>query len=148
MMKAARTKEAASLPRAMPAEAPKPRGGDIEGQALLQRQQQQELRQVDAQIDYNSALIEERDQGIQDIQQQIAEVGEIFQDLAVLVHDQGAVLDDIEANITTTTHRAKDAAEEIVRAERYQRRARNRRCYLLVIAGVVLGILLLALFTS
>ncbi len=150
MMKAARAKEAASLPRAPPPEpsGPSASSDDVETRALLQQRQQQELKQVDAQIDYNAALIEERDQGIQEIQQQIAEVGEIFQDLAVLVHDQGGMLEDIEANITTTAHRAKEAGQEIVKADRYQRRARNRRCYIMLIAGVVLGILLLVLFTN
>jgi syntaxin 7 len=37
-------------------------------------------------------LVEERDQGIQEIQHQITEVNEIFKDLAVLVHGQGAMI--------------------------------------------------------
>jgi syntaxin 7 len=47
---------------------------------------------LDNEIVYNEAVIEEREQGIQEIQQQIGEVNEIFKDLAVLVHDQGAVI--------------------------------------------------------
>lgn len=43
-------------------------------------------------IVFNEAIIEEREQGIQEIQQQISEVNEIFKDLAVLVHDQGAMI--------------------------------------------------------
>ncbi|RWW34041.1 hypothetical protein BHE74_00026039 [Ensete ventricosum] len=34
-----------------------------------------------------------REQGIQEIQQQIGEVNEIFKDLALLAHDQGVVID-------------------------------------------------------
>ena len=41
---------------------------------------------------FNEAIIEEREQGIQEIQQQIGEVHEIFKDLAVLVHDQGTMI--------------------------------------------------------
>lgn len=40
----------------------------------------------------NEAIIEEREQGIQEIQHQILEVNEIFKDLAVLVHGQGAMI--------------------------------------------------------
>lgn len=47
---------------------------------------------LDNEIAFNEAIIEERDQGIQEIQNQIGEVNEIFKDLAVLVHEQGAVI--------------------------------------------------------
>ena len=47
---------------------------------------------MDNEIVFNEAIIEEREQGIQEIQQQIGEVNEIFKDLAVLVHDQGAII--------------------------------------------------------
>lgn len=40
----------------------------------------------------NEAIIEEREQGIKEIQQQIGEVNEIFKDLAVLVHEQGTMI--------------------------------------------------------
>lgn len=46
----------------------------------------------DNEISFNEAIIEERDHGIQEIQQQIGEVNEIFKDLAVLVHEQGAMI--------------------------------------------------------
>jgi syntaxin 7 len=52
----------------------------------------QELVFLDNEIVFNEAIIEERDQGIQEIQHQITEVNEIFKDLAVLVHDQGAMI--------------------------------------------------------
>ena len=47
---------------------------------------------LDNEIAFNEAVIEERDQGIQEIQQQIGEVSEIFKDLAVLVHEQGTMI--------------------------------------------------------
>ena len=45
----------------------------------LQEQRQVEFAQMDNQITYNEALIDERDQGIAEISQQIGEVNEIFQ---------------------------------------------------------------------
>lgn len=47
---------------------------------------------LDNELVFNEAIIEEREQGIQEIQHQISEVNEIFKDLAVLVHDQGAMI--------------------------------------------------------
>lgn len=52
----------------------------------------QEVLFLDNEIVFNEAIIEEIEQGIQEIQQQIGEVNEIFKDLAVLVHDQGAMI--------------------------------------------------------
>jgi hypothetical protein len=51
----------------------------------------QEITLLD-EIVFNEAIIEEREQGIQEIHQQIIEVHEIFKDLAVLVHGQGAMI--------------------------------------------------------
>lgn len=47
---------------------------------------------LDSELVFNEAVIEEREHGIQEIQQQIGEVNEIFKDLAVLVHDQGGLI--------------------------------------------------------
>lgn len=47
---------------------------------------------LDNEIAFNDAIIEERDLGIQEVQQQIGEVNEIFKDLAVLVHEQGTMI--------------------------------------------------------
>lgn len=47
---------------------------------------------MDNEISFNEAIIDERDQGIEEIQNQIGEVNEIFKDLAVLVHEQGAMI--------------------------------------------------------
>ncbi|KAB1226070.1 Syntaxin-22 [Morella rubra] len=63
-----------------------------EQQTLLLESKRQEVVILD-EIVFNEAIIEEREQGIQEIQQQISEVNEIFKDLAVLVHDQGAMID-------------------------------------------------------
>ena len=51
--------------------------------------------------------------GILEIQQQIGEVNEIFQDLAVLVNEQGQMIDDIEANIVSTAVRTKAGAVQL-----------------------------------
>lgn len=52
----------------------------------------QELVLLDNEVVFNEAIIEEREQGIKEIQSQIGEVNEIFKDLAVLTHEQGVVI--------------------------------------------------------
>lgn len=59
---------------------------------LVTLSSRQEVLQLDNEIVFNEAIIEEREQGIQEIQHQIGEVNEIFKDLAVLVHEQGVMI--------------------------------------------------------
>ncbi|XP_019445278.1 PREDICTED: syntaxin-23-like isoform X1 [Lupinus angustifolius] len=63
-----------------------------EQRALLMESKRQEVLFLDNEIAFNEAIIDEREQGIQEIQQQIGEVNEIFKDLAVLVHEQGTMI--------------------------------------------------------
>ena len=52
----------------------------------------QEVLFLENEIAFNEAIIEEREQGIKEIQDQIGEANEIFRDLAVLVHGQGVII--------------------------------------------------------
>lgn len=58
---------------------------------------------MDNEIAFNEAVIEEREQGIQEIQHQIGEVNEIFKDLAILVHEQGAMIGK-SSSLLSTSH--------------------------------------------
>eukprot|EP00798_Chlamydomonas_sp_ICE-L_P029059 gene29059-32264_t len=55
------------------------------------------------------------------------EVNEMFQDLAVLINDQGVQIITIDEHITSTAERTKDGASELVKASRSQVAARNSR---------------------
>lgn len=47
---------------------------------------------LDNEIAFNEAVIEERDQGIEEIQSQVRETNEMFKDLAVLIYEQGVTI--------------------------------------------------------
>lgn len=159
LMEAAKGKEAASLPR--PAAGGAAAGAaaaaaqqqqqqqsasareDAEREALLEQQRKAQVLAVESSLQFNEAVIEERDAAITQISGQIGEVHQIFQDLAVLVNDQGAQLDDIESNITRAAERTGDATVQIARAERSQRAARSKWCFLLAITAFILFILIL-----
>ena len=44
----------------------------------------------------------------------------IFKDLATLVHDQGEMIDSIEANVESTHVRVQEGAEQLRQAETYK----------------------------
>lgn len=108
-------------------------------------QGQKEMTAVEIDMRFNDQLIEERERGIAEIQQQIGEVNEIFQDLAVLVNEQGNMIDDIEANIVSTAVRTKEAQKELTKADKSQKSARNKMVCLAITVFTALIILILFL---
>lgn len=117
----------------------------VERQALLQAQQRQADAAMESAIAYNEAVIEERDAGIAEIQRHIGEVNEMFQDLAVLVHDQGQQLLTVDEHIAATAERVVEGSGQLAKAERSQRGARAKCLCLWFIAGVILAVLLIVL---
>lgn len=116
-----------------------------EKQSLLSQQRRQELVQLENEVVFNEAIIEERDQGIKDIQQQIGEVNEIFKDLAVLVHEQGVVIDDIDSNIESAYATTTQGNVQLVKATKSQKSNSSLMCWLLVAFGVILVVIVIVL---
>ncbi|CAL4964403.1 unnamed protein product [Urochloa decumbens] len=92
-----------------------------EQRTQLLESRRQELVFLDNEIVFNTAIIEERDQGMQEIQHQITEVNEIFKDLAVLVHDQGAMIDDIDSHIENAVVATSQAKGQLSKAAKTQK---------------------------
>ncbi|TVU22428.1 hypothetical protein EJB05_32122 [Eragrostis curvula] len=92
-----------------------------EQRTQLLESRRQELVFLDNEIVFNEAIIEERDQGIQEIQHQITEVNEIFKDLAVLVHDQGAMIDDIDSHLENAVAATTQGKVQLSKAAKTQK---------------------------
>ncbi|KAL5200399.1 hypothetical protein ABZP36_021602 [Zizania latifolia] len=71
---------------------------------------------LENEIEYNEALIAEREEGIRQVQQEITDVHEIFRDLAMLVHDQGECIDVVTSNIDRTGAATSQAEEQLSKA--------------------------------
>ncbi|CAN1334067.1 SYP22 [Linum perenne] len=105
----------------------------------------QEVVLLDNEISFNEAIIEEREQGIHEISQQIGEVNEIFKDLAVLVHEQGAMIDDVGSHIDNAHAATAQGKQHLVKAAKTQKSNSSLTCLLLVIFGIVLLIVIVVL---
>lgn len=92
-----------------------------EQQVLLLESKRQDVVLFDNEIVFNEAIIEEREQGIKEIQHQISEVNEIFKDLAVLVHEQGVMIDDISSNIESSHTATTQASSQLHKASKSQK---------------------------
>ncbi|XP_022750414.1 syntaxin-22-like isoform X2 [Durio zibethinus] len=89
-----------------------------EKQPFLMEQRRQEAVLLDNEIAFNEAMIEEREQGIREVEEQIGQVNEIFKDLAVLVHEQGMVVDDISSNIDSSSAATIETRVQLAKASK------------------------------
>ncbi|XP_050381900.1 syntaxin-22-like [Argentina anserina] len=114
-------------------------------QPFLQEQKRQEVVLLDNEIGFNEAIIEEREQGIKDIEEQIGEASEIFRDLAVLVHEQGVVIDDIHSNIDNSSAATIQARVQLAKASKGVKTRSSWCWWVLALVVVVVVVVLIIL---
>ncbi|KAK7290585.1 hypothetical protein RIF29_05111 [Crotalaria pallida] len=118
---------------------------DQESQPFIREQKRQEILLLDNEISFNEAMIDEREQGIREVEEQIGQANEIFKDLAVLVHEQGVVIDDIQSNVDASGGASTQARVQLSKASKSVKSRTSWCWWVLAIFVVVLIILLLLL---
>jgi len=97
----------------------------------LQRLEQMEMNATD------------RTQEILNIAKSVHELATLFQELSVLVVEQGSLLDRIDYNVEQTLDNLGKAKTEIDKAERHQKRSRTALCIIVLIMLIlVMGFIL------
>lgn len=116
---------------------------DDDKSGLLKYEALQKQRvEIENEVNFNEAVIAEREAGIKEIESTILEVNEIFRDLGTIVNEQQSMFDSIESNVEHTTIRTEGAAKELDRANEYQKRARAKMCCLITII-IAIGVIVL-----
>ncbi|KAF3070778.1 Syntaxin-22 [Daldinia childiae] len=119
---------------------------DATGEQLqLQQQEQVHLAPQD-EVDFQEALITEREEEIRQIEEGVGDLNVLFQQVAQIVSEQGEVLETIESNAVNIRDDTRGADYELRSAARYQKNARSKACCLLLILAVIMAIVLLAVF--
>jgi hypothetical protein len=110
--------------------------------------QEQELARLAPQdeVDFQDALIIEREEEIRNIEQGVGDLNVLFQQVAQIVTEQGEQIDTIADNVETVRDDTRGADRELRSAARYQKNARSKACMLLLILAIIFTIVLLALF--
>ncbi len=90
-------------------------------------------------------MVNQRDEEINRIAKSIEELAQIFKELAVLVIDQGTILDRIDYNMEQVLENTKEGIVQLNKAEDYQKSALPLRCIiaLVVLILIMLGAMLL-----
>ncbi len=101
------------------------------------------IKQGDAADTVQNALhnVEDRYKDVIILEAAVAELHQMFVDLALLVEKQGEFLDQIEHQVGQASEMISDANTNMVQAIEYQKSIRYKQCILLIIVLVVLGII-------
>ena len=96
-------------------------------------------------VDDLTEAVQSRDQEIVKIAQSIEELGAIFKELAVLVIDQGTILDRIDYNMEAVVEHTKTGIQQLERAEKSQKNARPLKCILCLLTLIFVLLFILVL---
>ncbi|XP_054153166.1 syntaxin-12-like isoform X2 [Oppia nitens] len=115
---------------------------------LIDLQSPQSQTQIHMEEECDLELLRDREQQIRKIEGDIVEVNQIFKDLATMVHDQGEVIDSIEANVETASIQVHEGTAQLAKARDYQSKARRKTCLLSTILASVVLLILFILWLS
>lgn len=91
-------------------------------------QQQQQQQQIEAPYNlFNPRHQQQEQTRMNQLERDIGQVQEVFEDIAVLVTEQGEQIDNIETNIERSDTTVENAIKELRTAYKYKQR--KRKCY-------------------
>lgn len=96
-------------------------------------------------VDDLTEAVQSRDQEIVKIAQSIEELGSIFKELAVLVIDQGTILDRIDYNMESVVESTRTGIQQLERAETSQKNNRPLKCIMCLLSVIFVLLVLLVL---
>ncbi|XP_063299308.1 syntaxin-7 [Pelobates fuscus] len=116
---------------------------ESEGQSQTQATMQEEII-----TDDDLRLIEERESAIHQLEEDIRGINDIFKDLGMMVHEQGDMIDSIEANVESADVHVQQANQQLARAAEYQRKSRRKICIIIVVLAILATVIGLIIWGS
>ena len=93
--------------------------------------------------DENEDLVNSRDEEITKIAKSIEDLAQIFKELAVLVIDQGTILDRIDYNMEQVMDHMRDGMTHLTKADARQKNNFPQRCIIILMCSIALMVLIL-----
>jgi len=114
--------------------------------ALLASERRNQFLQVENELDFNEAIIAEREQGIVEIESTMREVNEIFKDLSTIVYEQGGQIENIETFVSSAVVNTTLGVGELKQAEELQKSSNTKSwCIIGLVAVVVIVAIIVVL---
>lgn len=102
--------------------------------------------QLTDRVETNRIRIAQRMNEIREIAAQVEELGQMFNDIATMVHEQGSLLDRIDYNIESADHSVTQGKKEVTEVLHGEKGFSKRLCFLLllilVFGAVVIAVVL------
>lgn len=111
-------------------------------QGFEQQQQQATVSAEDLQ------QVHEREDAIKQLESDIVDVNMIFKDLAQMVHEQGELVDSIEANVETAETDVVQGNTQLRQARDHQASARKKKMMCFVLLIVLIAVIALVIYLS
>ncbi|KAF9983513.1 hypothetical protein BGZ65_001701 [Modicella reniformis] len=115
----------------------------VQEEALLR-----EILVLDGEVAFQESIIHEREIEIRKMEEGMGQVLDVMRELGTLVHEQRDGIDYLHDNIVQTRNRTQLAQQEVLKASEYQRRSREKLCYLLLITSIVGALVMLAFVST
>jgi len=92
--------------------------------------------------------MEQRNAELMKLEQSILDLNTLFEDMAILIDNQGDMIDHIESNVTKAKEYTGMAASDLKKAVKSQKSLQKKRIYLIVAAVIVLSVVALFFYRS
>uniref|UniRef100_A0A6M2DKP7 Putative snare protein pep12/vam3/syntaxin 7/syntaxin 17 n=1 Tax=Xenopsylla cheopis TaxID=163159 RepID=A0A6M2DKP7_XENCH len=106
----------------------------------FQSNNQQIQAQIQEEIDLQA--LQTQEENIRQLEHDIRDVNEIFKNLGALVHEQGDMIDSIEASVERTQVFVENGTQQLRQASQYKTKLRKKKLILMIIGAVILAILI------
>lgn len=99
---------------------------------------------VNEEITLITARIEDKYQDIKALEQSVAELHQMFLDFALIVEQQGEVLNNIELQVRQAVDHVEDGNKEIFQSIELQKSIRKKQLYIALVVVVIIVVIVLA----
>ena len=107
------------------------------GQSLAIAEEQQNIQDL-----------ETRAEALRKLEADIVDINQLFKEVAVLVHDQGQKVDDVEKRTGDARDLIEKGLDELKQADKMKGKSRKKQCIIAIICAVVLVIIIIILALS
>jgi len=87
--------------------------------------------------DVEEELLQEKNENLAELEENFDAVADVINDLAVMVHEQGDLIDKVETNVSTAKENVSDGVGSLQQAKKYQAEARKK--IVLMALGVIVS---------
>lgn len=119
-----------------------PFGGGRYSEQLIELQDSSGQQDAQVMDEMNLQVLEEQEQAIRQLESDISDVNQIFKELGAMVHEQGDIIDSIEASVEKTEVFVGEGAGQLRQASNYQTKLRKKKCILAICLTVVLAVII------